>query len=280
MQLPLLAKVRRGSKSSAGKVNNMKVFLLFLCLCGSITFASSSSNSSRSSMSRNMEPYCNEYKFYCRGYVGTTVGSTCLSRTDLCTRDESESNKCLRKTYDHCNYISSKGKFKVLRYSTSLSSSSSSRRSFSDLFACLERKPEHPFIVYRGLMYEYGIYGTRIQDPNDPNYEYGPNGRSKSNEECVGESSCTYEQVLPYLEIWKSDEYRLCTHNCQDFAKGLATYLKDGCKMSSSDKEMAHYVFNIARDGKCTTTLSSAGSLHITAAFIAAIICGTFFILF
>ena len=259
----------------------MKVFLLFLCLCGSIAFASSSSKSSRSSSSSTYKPPQCEMDdgFYCPGYFGR---HSCPSRTLRCTGDESES-ECLQKTYDHCNYISSTGKFKVLRYSTPLSISSN-RRAFSDLFTCLKTKPEHHFIVYRGLMYEYGDYGARIQDPNDPNYEYRPDdGRSTTEEEYLGESSCTYEEVLPYLEIWKSDEYRLCTHNCQDFAKGLAMYLNDGCKTSdSSSDEMAEYVFSIASDGKCTTTLdlSSAGSLQISAAFIAVIIFGTFFILF
>ena len=232
----------------------MKVFLIFLCLCSSVSFANN--RDLKDCSSGYTTPICErEDGFYC-----PIDPPECLPRTDRCTRDNSD-NQCLRKTYRDCHPAA--GKFKVYKYSTPLSGSSSRR----DLFASFR----HQFILYRGLMYEYGTYGARIQDPNDPNYEYrrcSERGRSITDIKYLGASSCTYEQVTDYLRIWKSDDFRLCSHNCQDFARGLGTYLTNDCKKSSrkrsspSDDEFAEYIFSISGGETCNTTLdlSSSGS--------------------
>lgn len=266
----------------------MKVFLIFLCLCGSVSFANNRELRGSSSSSSYTTPICErEDGFYC-----LTNPPECLPRTDRCTRENS-SNQCLEKAYGNCHYNPGNGKFKVYKYSTPLKLfGSSSRRdvrnALKNPFACLDNRLEHQFILYRGLMYEYGEYGARIQDPNDPNYEYLPGGRSTTGNKYLGDSSCTYEQVSEYLKMWNSDDYCLCTYNCQDFARGLGIYLTNDCKKTSrkrsspsDDDEFAEYIFSISGDGTCNTTLdlSSFGSPQQSVPFIqfiAAILVGSF----
>ena len=271
----------------------MKVFLIFLCLCASVSFANNREFRGISSSSSYTTPTCErEEGFYC-----PTGPQRCLPRTDRCTRENSDNQtECLEKTYRDCNYnpAAGNGKFRVYRYSTPLNlfGRREVRNALKNPFACLNNRIEHQFILYRGLLYEYGTYGARIQDPNDPNYEYRPDGRSTTGNIYVGDSSCTYEQVSEYLKMWNSDDYCLCTYNCQDFARGLGTYLTNDCKKtsrkrsSSSDDEFAKYIFSISGDGQCNKTLdlSSSGSPQQSVPFIqfvaAIVFAGSFAIVF
>ena len=110
-------------------------------------------------------------------------------------------------------------------------------------------------------MYEFGKYGedgsgkVRVQDPNDPCYEY--NTRS-SQYTCRkdGVSNCTYDQVKPYLSRW-DPEFKLCTNNCQHFAKGLEQFLIDGCPNKAQNSNgsvdaMLEYIQTISTDENCT----------------------------
>lgn len=214
-------------------------------------------------------PVCGNNKFYCPG----SPTYSCLSRTERCTGDGT-SNQCIQKTYQHCEYDATSGKFDVHRYTTDLdSSSSSSSSSLRSLFGignplcCIGKQRVHQFITYRGLMYEFGNYLTRVQDPNDPGYEY--NTRVAYDRTRLGQSSCTYDQVQRYLAIWR--DYELCSHDCQDFARGLGVYLTTSCANASgrrkrqSDEEFAQYIFSIA-GRNCTGGLSNISlghSLHI-----------------
>ena len=81
--------------------------------------------------------------------------------------------------------------------------------------------------TYRGLMYEFGDYGVRVQDPLDPNYEY--NTRRIIRSEYLGPSNCTYNEVLTDINTWDTN-YNLCSNNCQDFARELAVYLITDCE--------------------------------------------------
>ena len=223
--------------------------LHFLCNCALLAYCA------RSSSSAYTKPIClDEDGFYC------PISSTCLPRTERCTGEDSEP-ECLRKTYDHCGYDQAKGKFEVYRHSTPLEGFG--RKTKRAFFDCLRYELAHQFITYRGLMYEFGKYGARIQDPSDPNYEY--NTRKITKSVYVGLSSCTYEQILVYTRTWRN--YHLCSHNCQDFAKGLGTYLIRECVKSEKslrshdanaerdDFEFAQYIFSIAGDGTCNDTL-------------------------
>ena len=113
-------------------------------------------------------------------------------------------------------------------------------------------------------MYEFGDeYGARVQDPNDPHYEY--NTRKIISSKKIGESVCTYEQVIPYLDYWKSEDYKLFSNNCQDFVKGLTKYLESNCMYVAEGRkrsatELAEYFFSLCKEN-CTAT-DSEGSYY------------------
>ena len=180
----------------------------------------------RSSSSYYTPPVCGNSNFYCPG----SPNYHCVARSERCTGD-AQSTMCRRKTYEYCNYDTKTGKFEVLRYSTNL------RGSFSGIKKIrISPRLEHQFIVYRGLMYEFGSYGSRVQDPNDPNYEYGPDRRASRGPIKLGLSSCTYEQVQLYVTTWTIDHYHLLNNNCQDFVKCLEAHLIDNCSSCPSQR--------------------------------------------
>ena len=167
------------------EVTKMKpcLVLIFLCNCVILAYSQGSSSSAYKT------PICKSVNvFYC------PITSTCLPRTARCTGDDSGS-RCLSKTYDHCRYDQGSGKFEVYRHSTPLQGSGSiSKNTKGGMFDCMRQEIAHQFITYRGLMYEFGDYSAdvenaaRIQDPNDPNYEY--NTRKITKTVYVGLSSC------------------------------------------------------------------------------------------
>ena len=114
-------------------------------------------------------------------------------------------------------------------------------------------------------MYEFGDYGTRIQDPNDPDYEYRPGARPTFRNENLGLSSCTYNEVLKFINAW-DDNYRLLLNNCQHFAKGLGKYLLRDCappvgkRSTLSDDDFAQYIFSLAEDDLCITNSTTTPS--------------------
>ena len=140
--------------------------LLVLCAYGCSSGSSSSGNT-------YTPPQCADSKFYC------PKTRNCLPRSERCTGDidaaATGNDLCKQKNYRKCDYSKSTRKFKAKLCSTPLHSRS--KRGLFDFFRCLKYKKEHQFVTYRGLMYEFGDYGTRVQDPLDPNYEYRPGGR-------------------------------------------------------------------------------------------------------
>ena len=222
-----------------------------LFLCGFITCGYSSSSSSSNTYTA---PRCGDNNFYC------PVTQGCLPRSKRCTGDvgsNAGSTQCQQTTYTKCD-VSSSGAFQAYLCSTKLQGIAN----YIPQFACLQYKKEHQFITYRGLMYEFGKdYGTRVQDPLDPNYEYRPGGRSIIGCSRVATSTtCTYDQMMEYEVPWT--RYKLCSYNCQDFAAGLRRYIAGGCRRTHlpngrkrqevSDLEFARYIFNLAGDN-CTS---------------------------
>ena len=216
--------------------------LILTIFCLSFSTPSASSNSDDKNSYYN-PPICETEKgFYCPDVAS---GYSCPHRTKRCTTNGS-SRQCTSKEYEHCDYIQASEKFSVTRHSTKLQGLLSSSKGF---------KPEHQFVTYRGLMYEYGNYGARVQDPNDPNYEYKKRSIKRSKK--VGESRCTYKQVEVYLKYWTSGDYNLIFKNCQDFVKGLTTYLTNDCKLPDKTKhghaeDLRKYFFSIC-EVNCTT---------------------------
>lgn len=199
-------------------------------------------------------PICAPNSFYCY----RPQGYTCLLRTQRCTSD-ADSDSCTQTTAKHCEDAGN-GRFRVRRHSSELDSSGSSSR--REVITRLSRTPskfpyklEHQFITYRGLMYEFGDYGTRVQDPNDPDYEYETRSESGSPVDC-GTSSCTYQQVERFLDIWANKKYSLAFNNCQHFATGLVIYLTGDCtalpnSKRQTDDELAEYISRISRISPC-----------------------------
>lgn len=240
---------------------HMAWILVLLCFHSSGISASSSSTG-------YMPPICEEQNgFYCPAPDSSMSTFSCPPRSQRCAGD-GNSTQCTQKTYQHCDYVSADGKFIVYRYSSPLALrqllGGHSRSTRSGILACLRIKPEHQFITYRGLTYEFGLYGTRVQDPNDPNYEY--NTRSSYDRTYLGLSSCTYEEVMTFVNTWSNSQYRLCSHNCQDFARGLGKYLTTDCARArtkrgrrQSDDDLAGYIFSIS-GANCTSGFTSSGS--------------------
>lgn len=94
-----------------------------------------------------------------------------------------------------------------------------------------EIRLEHDFIEYKGFVWEYGCYGTRILDMNDPLFvSQRPTPLRKNT---IGKSSCSYSQALSFLEHtgnrYTSADYSLVFNNCQDFAAAFSRWLLDDC---------------------------------------------------
>ena len=233
--------------------------LLLACAIISAGDCAAPGKSSRSSSSGNTytAPQCAPDGFYC------PATSDCLPRTERCTgkidNNVTANVRCKQKNYDKCYWLSGLKKFRARLWSTPLNIGP-----LGNVLSCLSDKANHHFVTYRGLMYEFGTYGTRIQDPLDPNYEYrSPGGRSSEYISSYVWSTCTYDELERYLGSWS--KYKLCSRNCQHFASGLMKYIKGGCKVPSngrkrqevSDLELARYIYTLA--GKnCAMTANQA----------------------
>ena len=239
-----------------------EILVLLLCLCSYAVSASSGGSYTT--------PKCeSDNGFYCTGLIY----HTCPPRTKRCTGDDSDP-LCERKTYALCDYRSTTGKFRIYRHSTDLASFGSiSRNIIGNPLDCIGREAKHHFITYRGFMYEFGIYDrvskTRVQDPLDPNYEY--NTRSSVRENApLGESSCTYEQVIDFLHMWERNKYQLCSNNCQDFAVGLGNHLIRGCKkprkrnLRSDDNSDLEYLMSISLNQTCAGSSGTSSAVPLT----------------
>ena len=104
-----------------------------------------------------------------------------------------------------------------------------------------EIRLEHDFIEYKGFVWEYGCYGTRILDINDP--LFGTQRRIPLRNRTLGKSSCSYSDALLFLKNtgnkYTSAKYSLLFNNCQDFAAAFSRWLLDDCttrrKLTTSD---------------------------------------------
>ena len=169
---------------------------------------------------------CGYSHYYCK----TT--QQCLPREDRCVGRDSCLN--VNEIEDGCDCDSSYQYCTVYFGRTHFSSSGSSSKK-RGLLGCLKfihsDNREHHFIRYRGFTWEFGkSYLTQILDINDPNYKYDRPEESSliKSVTSVGNSSCTYDQVLIFINDFDK-RYRLCSNNCQHFAKGLQQWLLNDC---------------------------------------------------
>ena len=134
-------------------------------------------------------------------------------------------------------------------------------------------------------MYEFGCYGSRVQDPLDPKYEYRKNG-GRTYYDCkqvASSATCTYEQIKQFSEPWTDERYVVYKRNCQDYARGLGNYIDMDCMMprgrkreETSDLDFAIFVFSLS--GNCTLNTtqlnansSSSSTVSLTMGMIIAI---------
>jgi len=127
--------------------------------------------------------------------------------------------------------------YKYFKKEAPFSSSSSSRKK-RDLFNF-----NHWFVEYRGFVYEFGSYGFQELDINDPNYKYGPGREKVVDQEYMGTSRCTRDQLMRFINKWleANPNYNVVANNCQDFAKAVLRELEKNCpnrvRRQDEDKE-------------------------------------------
>ena len=205
--------------------------------------------------------YCGNSRYYCK------VSGQCMERSERCVGRGNCLNLGIEEgcscdgSYAHCNVYLGK---------TTLSLSSSSKKKRRNENTCTgflfgNAKIEHQFILYRGFVWEFGkSYLVQILDINDPNYKYNRPSERKGIKSITlqGRSSCTYEQALPFLNNFEL-RYRLCTNNCQHFAKGLLTWLLNDCsyrgKRLTNETQLSEHFAMISHEPCPTSSTHDRG---------------------
>ena len=235
------------------------VTISFVLLCTSLCAGSGPGPASQK---------CGTTNFYC------PVDQMCKPRDQRCTG----SNICLNNAgvEDKCE-CRADGKCAVYKGTSPLSSSSSSKRDLQ--LACLKyfyTSTDHNFIDFKGFTYEFGSsYGKQVLDRNEPPSPYGYKYTSSNTKSYtrVGYSDCTYEEAMVFVNDFYS-RYCLCTHNCQDFARGLQRWLvTDNCnrvrssigrrQTNSETEDLSQYFAEISFHDCNETTTESGGSALI-----------------
>ena len=92
---------------------------------------------------------------------------------------------------------------------------------------------EHDFITYKGFVWEYGCYGTRVLDMNDPLFNAQRTRATSTTNR--GRSSCSYAEALMFLDytrnMYSRESYSLTSNNCQKFAAAFTRWLLDDCRV-------------------------------------------------
>ena len=243
------------------------MYLALLFLCAIISCGNCGSRSGNTYTA----PKCGGKKFYC------PETTECLPYSDRCTGDigaATGNDLCKQKSYLECDYHYHTKKFEAYECSTPLQIGIKSKRS---TVPGTMYELKHKFVTYRGLMYEFGRYGIRIQDPLDLKYEYLHGRRkSKCNFKEKLEGDCTFEEIQKFLHVASLKEYELFNNNCQDFTKSFKKYIAGNCKMPNSpnrqkrqeisDLEVARYIFTLGSKNctKFTAALELPGEPDFT----------------
>ena len=176
-------------------------------------------NKKTTTKKRAPKSVCNSTHYYCR------KNDSCHPRELQCTEasplaTNEELTTCYHKTADKCNYSPTFNKFKVYK-----GSSVTARIGIKGWFEVMHLY--HHIVTYQGLAYEYGKYGTRVHDQNDPYFKYNKPGVKW---QYLGVSNCTYDRVTAFTATWTKPDYSAILHNCQHFASSLVTFLLNDCK--------------------------------------------------
>ena len=196
----------------------MELSLKTICfMLGYLTLCSFQRSNASSSLE---DQKCGNEKFYC------PKNGQCYDRNLRCTSAmvcldlDSKGNEA------KCYPSGTSGMYNYYKKESKIRSSSSSRKKRS-IFSMTR----HWFVQYRGFVYEFGEAGYQELDMNDPNYKYGPGREKVFDEDLVGVSSCSRDQVTGFIKKWleANPNYKTFANNCQDFAKALLRELGNNC---------------------------------------------------
>ena len=157
---------------------------------------------------------CSNTEYYC------DVDRLCKSRLDRCTGSTSCVNGFGFERGCDCD---TSGRCDITLQSYPLSISGKKRK--------ILPRVEHDYIEYKGFVWEYGCYGTRVLDMNDPLFL--SQRRSPTRTTHRGTSSCSYSEASLFLEYtgnhYSRENYSLLRNNCQKFAAAFTTWLRSDC---------------------------------------------------
>ena len=189
--------------------------------------------------SKSYIPFCGYNSYYCPSR------NQCYNRSVRCTPEETcdyteyESDNCFRSE-------TSPGAYKVFLGHVKLNPTLLQSASF---------QPEHQFIQYRGLTYQFGYAGTQALDVNDPIYCYGENNANwryaSRGLENVGISYCDSSEIQVYfLNHWKMCD-KLFWKNCIHFAEALMLFLATGPCQAPTDIDGGYtYFYTMKKHGQ------------------------------
>ena len=158
---------------------------------------------------------------------------------EICNYTGYESNNCFRSE-------TSPGAYRILLGHTKM---------FAELPILAPFEPEHQFIQYRGLTYEFSYDGIVVHDVNDPLYNFGENNLNwkyaSRGLEDVGISYCEFTDIKFYfLEHWELYCYMKFTKNCIHFAQALQLFLTTGpCEAPMKTNEGLMYTYKMDKHG-------------------------------
>ena len=185
-------------------------------------------------------PICDSNSYYCPST------NECYNRSVRCTPEET----CDYTKYGSDNCFRNEtlpGAYKVFLGHVKL---------YPKLLVSASFQPEHQFIQYRGLTYQFGSTGTQALDVNDPMYYYGENNNThwryaSRGLENVGISYCDSSEIQVYfLNHWTMC-YKLFRKNCIHFAEALKLFLTTGpCQAPTNIDDGYTYFITMKKHGQ------------------------------
>ena len=159
---------------------------------------------------------CGNTEYYC------DVDRLCKSRHERCTGATSCVNAFSSRFETGCDCDAS-GHCDITLQSYPISIIGKKRQ--------ISLRSEHDYIKYKGFVWEYGCYGTRVLDMNDPLFSSQRTSPTRTTHS--GTSSCSYSEALLFLEYtgnqYSRENYSLLSNNCQRFAAAFTKWLRRDC---------------------------------------------------
>ena len=177
--------------------------------------AASSANCSSLGVSDTFNTTCSDTQYYC------DVDSLCKTRDERCTG----SRLCVNASSgmeSGCDCDEFGHRCDVILNSFPLISGRKR-----------QVRVEHDFITYKGFVWEYGCYGTRVLDMNDPRFNSQRTRPTRTTN--LGRSLCSYSEALVFLNYTRNrfsrEKYSLISNNCRDFAAAFTRWLLQDCRL-------------------------------------------------